>query len=231
MNRMSKLAVLTMYFAVALTAVAAAAQPSADYKFEDAFTSSVNGAPALSPEGPIRMCPPCQEFDRVKVNGKKQGVWRWPEGDGLRLGKADKLLGHGGKTYTIAMLVNLDAVEGYRKMVDFEDRTEDYGWYEYSESLYPYDLSDFDYDKQKVQAGEWRQIVFTRDGRGFARGFVDGKQIGKDRDPNKEVALHGNKLHFLIDNEGGTEQSGGMIARLRIWENALDPKEVEDLGD
>jgi hypothetical protein len=115
-------------------------------------------------------------------------------------------------------------------MVDFADRQEDLGWYVYSESLYPYDLSDFDYSKEKVQAGKWRQIVFTRDGHNFARGFVDGKQIGKDRDPNKEVSLHGDQLHFLID-DFGSEHSGGMIARLRIWEDAMSPKQIKHLGD
>lgn len=229
----SRIACIAAGLAVAASlapAVASAGSLSADYKFEDSFKSAVNGASALSPEGPSRICPPCEEFDRVKVKGKKQGVWRWPEGDGLRLGNAEKLFGDGGKTYTISMLVNLDTVSGYRKMVDFADFEEDYGWYVYSESLYPYDLGDFDYSKEKVQAGEWRQIVFTRDGSGFARGFVDGKQIGKDRDPNKEVALHGNKLHFLID-DGAGENTGGMIARLRIWENALDPDRIKDLGD
>jgi hypothetical protein len=214
----------------AIASTAAAAKPSAEYRFEDSFKSSIQGAKALSPEGPARMCPPCQEFDRVKVDGKKQGVWRWPEGDGLRLANADKLLDHGGKTYTFAMLVNFEAVSSYRKLVDFQDRQEDVGWYVYDESLYPYDLSDFDYSKQKIQADEWHQIVLTRDGSGFARGFVDGKMIGKDRDPNKEVSLRSDKLHFLIDNEDGSEQSGGMIARLRIWENALDPNQVKDLG-
>jgi hypothetical protein len=229
MNRLSKVLLLALSVATTLATAAAAAQPSADYGFENSFKSEDSGAKPLDPEGPLRVCPPCAEFDKVQVGNKKQGVWRWPEGDGLRLNKADKVLGHGGKTYTIAMLVNLDAVTGYRKMVDFTNLQEDEGWYVYDESLYPYDLDDFDYSDDEVQAGEWRQLVFTRDGQGLARGYVDGKKIGKDRDPNKDVALHGDKLHFLID-DGGSEQSGGMIARLRIWENALDPKKVKQLG-
>jgi hypothetical protein len=211
-------------------AAAAAAAPSADYRFENNFNSSGGDAKSLVPEGPIRMCPPCAGFEKVKVNGKKQGVWGWPEGDGLRLNKANKVLGRGGDTYTFSMLVNLDTVDGYNKLVDFDNREEDEGWYVYEESLYPYDLSDFDYSKTPIQAGEWHQIVLTR-GHGFARGYVDGKLLGKDRDPNTEVALGTqNILHFLID-DGGSEQSGGMIARLRIWEEALDKGDVKDLGD
>lgn len=220
----------SMVFA-ALAPGAATAKPSADYRFEASFASSVNGATDLSPEGPDRSCPPCQEFDRVKVNGDRQGVWRWPTGDGLRLDRADKLLGHDGNTYTISMLVNLETVEGYRKLVDFRDRQADEGWYAYSESLYPYDLEDFDYSNQVIHAGEWHHIVLTRDGGGFARGYVDGKLLGKDRDPNRHVALrNAGPLHFLID-DSGAEHSGGMIARLRIWESALDKGQVNDLND
>ena len=214
-----------------LAGTAAAAKPSADYRFEGNFRSAVNGAKDLAPEGPVRVCPPCEEFDSENVQGKNDGVWRWPEGDGLRLGKAGKVLGHGGKTYTFSFLVNLDATSSYRKLVDFEDREEDEGWYVYDESLYPYDLDDFDYSQQVIQAGEWHQIVLTRDGRGFVRGYVDGELLGKDRDPNKHQALgNADKLHFLID-DGGSEHSGGMLARLRIWENALDKRQVKDLSD
>lgn len=215
---------------LALAGTATAAAPSADYRFEGSFASAVNGAGALRPEGPSRLCPPCEEFDKVKVKGERQGVWRWPEGDGLRLRNADKVLGHGGKTYTISFLVNLEKVDGYRKLVDFDDREKDEGWYVYDESLYPYDLDDFDYSEPRLEVGKWHQIVLTRDGRGFVRGYVDGKILGKDRDPDKHIALGPqNKLHFLID-DGGSEYSGGMIARLRIWENAMDNAQVKDLG-
>jgi len=210
----------------------AAAKPSADYRFEDTFASSVNGAAALVPEGPVRICPPCEEFVRTRVHGKRQGVWKWPEGDGLRLGNADRVLGHNGKTYTISMLVNLDTVSSYRKLVDFYNRDQDEGWYVYDEGLYPYDLDDFNYNKQRIDAGKWHQIVMTRDGDGVVRGYVDGEVLDKDKDKDKQVANGSiDKLHFLIDNEGGTEQSGGMIARMRIWENALDNAQVKNLGD
>ncbi len=210
---------------------ASAGSLSADYRFDKSFTSSVGNAKTLEPVGPLRVCPPCEKFGKEKVNGDKQGVWKWLEGDGLRMNKADKVLGHGGKTYTIAMLVRLDTVESYRKLVDFVDLTEDEGWYVYNKSLYPYDLGDFNYDKERIPAGKWRQIVLTRDGKGKVKGYVDGELLGKDKDKLNDISLgEGDKLHFLID-DGGSEHSGGAIARLRVWENALPKSKIKHLDE
>ena len=219
--------VIGVFFAVA--GVAGAAGPSADYRFEGNFRSSTGVARNLDPVGPLRACPPCAEFDKEKFHGERQGVWKWPEEDGLRLTKADKVLGHGGRTYTFSFLVNLDTVDGYRKLVDFDDREADEGWYVDDESLHPYSLKDF--EKKRIQAGRWHQIVLTRDGEGFVRGYVDGALLGRAKDRDKDLALGPqDTLHFLMD-DGGSEQSGGMIARLRIWENALDNRQVRRLGD
>lgn len=224
------IAVSALTAALMLAPGASAHQPSADYGFEGNFKSSTGSAKNLKPVGPVRFCPPCATFQKDKINGEKQGVWSWLEGDGLRLSKAFKVLGKKGKTYTFTMLVKLDSVDGYRKLVDFDNRNEDEGWYAYDESLYPYDLDEFDYSKQKIQAGKWRQITLTRDKKGLVRGFVDGKKIGKAKDPDKFLTLGSDHiLHFLID-DGSSEHSGGMIARLRVWDDALSPKQVKKLG-
>lgn len=77
------------------------------------------------------------------------------------------------------------------------------------------------------------QIALTRDGQGVVHGYVDGTQIDKAKDKDKDIALsRKDTLHFLIDDDGpNTETSGGMIARLRIWENALDKRDIKHLGD
>jgi hypothetical protein len=109
------------------------------------------------------------------IGGTNNGVWDWPTGDGLKLRKATKVMGSPGKTYTFVFLVNLDTVSSYRKLVDFDNLDADEGWYVYSESLYPYDLSHFDYSQQLIQAGTWRQITLTRNSDGVVHGFVGKK--------------------------------------------------------
>jgi hypothetical protein len=209
-----------------------AAKLNADYRFEHNFKSSVGSPPNLQPEGPPRVCP-CARFVRAEIGGSKQGAWKWLEGDGLKLRKAGKALGHNGHTYTFVMLVNLDSVDGYRKLIDFDNLQADQGWYVYNSALYPYNLSDFDYSSQLVTAGHWRQIAVTRDKNGVVRGYVGDKKVGMADDPGNDEALGGAAvLHFLIDDavSGGSEATGGLIARLRIWDDALSSKQIKNLG-
>ena len=197
---------------------------SADYRFEDDLKSSTGSAPNLHEVGAGGL------FGDAMVGGSSNGVWTWPAGDGLRLSQATKVLGSEGKTYTFVMLVNLDTVDSYRKLVDFDNLDADEGWYVYSESLYPYDLDRFDYSKQLIQAGTWRQIALTRAESGVVRGYVGKKTIGSAKDRHKDEALGPDKiLHFLMD-DSGSEETGGEIARLRIWDDALSAKKIKHLG-
>jgi hypothetical protein len=231
MRRQIALAVFVLAVGAAGTPTALAGPKlTADYGFENNFKSSKGNAKDLKPEGPIRTCP-CAKFAKETIDGKKQGVWKWPEGDGLRLDKAKSVLGGHGKTYTFAMLVNLDHVSGYRKLIDFNDLTEDFGWYAYDRSLYPYSVSNFDYDKTPIQADNWRQIVLTRNSADIIGGYVDGQTIDKVKDRDKDVTLVSDVLHFLLDDHlQDGEHTGGEIARLRIWDDALGPKQVKNLG-
>lgn len=210
----------------------AAADLKADYRFEDNFRNSQGAAGHLKFAGPVRLCPPCSKFKTVKINGKREGVWEWLSDDGLKLDKAGKALGKNGKTYSFAFRILLNEVNSYRKLVDFNDLTSDEGWYVYDEALYPYDLTDFEYDKQLVQAGKWREIVLTRDGTGKVRGYVDGEETGKADDPEKTQVLGPqNVLRFLRDDfTTNGEETGGMIDRLRIWDDALSKRKIKKLS-
>jgi hypothetical protein len=210
--------------ASSLTFVASAgATLTADYRFENNFKSSGGGAPDLHEveSGGV--------FEDAMVGNSSNGVWTWQAGDGLRLNHATKVLGLNGRTYTFVLLVNLDEVDSYRKLVDFDNLNADEGWYEYSESLYPYDLSEF--NRQEIQAGKWRQIALTRDEDGFVRGYVGDVRIGSARDRHRDIALGADKiLHFLMDDSNVDESTGGQIARLRVWDGALSAAQVKDLG-
>lgn len=215
---------------LALPSLAAGkAKLQADYRFENSFKSAVSGVPRLDPVGPPRMCPPCAKFKKTKVRGKRQGVWKWPARDGLRLRRSTKATGGSKGTYTIAMLVKLNAVDGYRKLVDFSDLVEDEGLYDDDGELDAYDLGG---DSDVVlRARRWHQIVWSRNSSGRVKGFVDGTLEVTALDPDEyQVAGDANVLHFLVDDAFGSESTGGMIARMRIFDDALKSKRIKALG-
>jgi hypothetical protein len=230
MSRTVKLAVLSASCLVAslafATGAAAKAKLTADYRFEGNYKSSGVDAPKLDPVGSAFT------FDEVQVGGSLNGVWTWAVNNGLRLEQATKVLGSKGKAYTVVMLVRLDTVDGYNKIVDFENLDQDEGWYVYEESLYAYDLDGWVYDeKLLVQAEKWRQIALTRTEHGVVRGYVGNKRIDGAPDEPKDFVLGPDKiLHFLLDDSNPDESTGGDIARLRIWDTALSKRKIKHLG-
>ncbi|MDH5223731.1 MAG: LamG domain-containing protein [Actinomycetota bacterium] len=215
---------LTLIVSVALvsTASTAGAKLKADYRFEGSLRNSVGSAAKLTREGPGAV------FLHKQVKGSRDGVWSWPEGTGLRLDGARKAVGPGKGTYTFVMLVRLDNVDGYRKLIHFKDLADDDGFYVDDGTLYPYDL---DYSAVVVQPATWYQIAVTRDSSKVVRVYVDGARVLRVADPTgTQVLGPDNFFRFLRDDEStATEESGGMIARLRIYNGPLSGKRLKNL--
>jgi hypothetical protein len=222
------LATLVIPFVLAVFASSASAALTADYKFNGNFKNSHGPAKALTEADGSGI------IKNSDVNGDPDQVWEWSAGTGLKLAKAGEALGNQGNTYTFVMLVRLEQVDSYRKLVDFRDLDVDYGWYVYSQSLYPYDLDNFDHSIQRIPGGQWRQIVLTRNKEGIVRGYVGGKELGHDKDKHNKETLGSDKvLHFLMNDTHqmpGQEETGGQIARLRIYDDALSAKKIKRLG-
>jgi hypothetical protein len=206
--------------ALALPALAGAAKLKADYRFEGNFRSDAGNVPKLDKVGPGG------EFVKKRVKGSRERVWRFPKGTGLRLEKAGLALGDDKGDYAFVMLVKLNDLKGYRKLIDFDNLQADAGLYVYYGSLLPYDLAE---SQPAILFGPWVQIVMTRNASGNVKGFVDGRRVVSVDDPgNTQVVGADSVLHFLLD-DGGDEQSGGQIARLRIYDDALSARRVRDL--
>jgi hypothetical protein len=205
----------------ALAPAAAGASLQADYRFDGAYGSSVNGAPHLKRQGPA-------DFKKAEIGGQKQNVLDWEKGTCLRLADATKVL-KSRTSYTIVMLVRLNDIDGYNKLIDFDNQLTEYGLYVDDKALYPYDL---DYSAEIIRARRWYQLSLVRFGGGQIRGYIDGNRRVHTQDPDDRQVLGADGfLHFVCDDEvTGSEESGGQIARLRIWDNALESSEVDDLG-
>jgi hypothetical protein len=200
----------------------AGAKLTADYRFEGNFKSRAGNVPDLDKVGPGG------EFVRKRVRGSRERVWKFPEGTGLRLAQAGRALGDDKGDYAFVLLIKLDDLAGYRKLIDFNNLLSDRGLYIYYGSLFPYDLAD---SQPWILFGRWVQIVMTRGSGETVNGYVDGRRVVKAPDPSDTQVVGADAvLHFLIDNGGGSEQSAGKIARLRIYDDSLSPRQVRNLG-
>ena len=177
----------------------AAAGPrlEADYRFQISFASSVAGGRHLDPL-PVGS----SVFTTEKVKGHRVLVHLFNEGEGVDLAAASAVIPE--RQYSIVVLMRFDAVDSYRRIIDFSNQSVDTGLY-----LDDGQLRMYDYD---VRAGEdviapnrWVQVVLTRSSGGRLKGFVDGvRQFSIDDAVAKLGVLSSDDhLSFFRDNGSG----------------------------
>jgi Concanavalin A-like lectin/glucanases superfamily len=215
------------------SALARVPTPQADYRFNLNLKSSVNkdDAPAMREVGGGF------SYYFASIGGQRDNYLNWVSGSGLKLPNAQKVIGTPGD-YTIAMLINLDDVDDlpddYCKLVDFDDLQSSGsggdGWFVHEGFLNPYSVEDVpETGTAPITEEAWHLIVMTRAG-GNVKGYVDNERYFTLPDPTGEEVLGIEKvLHFLMDDGTGSEETGGKIARLRIWKNPLTNKQAKSL--
>lgn len=207
--------------AALLVSLNATAALRADYEFQGGYASTVAGAPTLTANAGG------QTFATDNVRGQSRTVLNFPVGAGLTLSPVSSL--GAGSVYTIAMLARLNQVNGYRKFLDFKNRSSDNGLYTYDGLL---DFFNFVIGPDAlIGAGTYHHIVVTRDAAGTVSGFVDGSLQFSFSDGGGAATVDGSDvLNFLVDDATTTdEQSSGAIARLRVYDEALSPSAVAAL--
>ena len=205
-----------------LAATDAAAVLRADYQFQGVLTSSVAGAPALANIGGGNT------FVGDSVNGGNATVLAFPAGGGVSLPGLTTIAPGG--TYSVAMLVRLADVSGYRKYLDFKNRTSDNGVYVLDGNLNFYNFATG--ASAPIANNAWRTIVITRDAAGQVAGYVNGAPaLGFADGSGAGVVDAANVLNFFFDDAvTSTEQSAGAVARIQVYDNALSATEVAGLG-
>jgi hypothetical protein len=194
----------------------------ADYRFQGNLNSSVAGAPALTSFGAGNV------FGTDSIAGASTPALAFPEGGGLTLPNANTIVP--GPTYTIALLVRLASVSGYRKYIDFKNRTSDNGVYVLDGALNFYNFATG--PTAPITANAYRTIVLTRDAAGQVVGYVNGaQQLGFADTTSAGLIDAANTLNFFFDDTVTTgEQSAGAVARIQVYDNALSAAEVAGLG-
>ena len=125
--------------------------------------------------------------------------------------------------------MRLDNVDFYRKLIHFGGLNNDDGFYVDDGTLYAYPRDD---SHDVINADHWYQLALTRNAEGKVHAFIDGKRVLSVGDPNHTQVVGANDfLRFVIDDESTqTEESGGQMARLRIYDQALTDRAVHGLG-
>jgi hypothetical protein len=215
-------AALILPTSVGAAARPAVADPVADYQFQNDRTSTDPGAPDLTDiKGG-------NTFATDTVDGTSHTVLTFARNHGLTLTPTNGIIAS--NEYSIVLLVRLDRVDGFRRLVDFKHGTSDSGLYDNSGRLEFFDLIGG--KKVPIPAGQYVQIVITRSAaRRTTVGYVDGIQQFSFRDKTKAGVIDAKStLRFFADDKVVSgEDSAGAVARIRIYAGALSAADVASL--
>ena len=225
-----------LLFSTSRSASAALASAKADYRFQNKLSTSIGTAPALTKIGPSS-----NTFTSATVDSSSRKVLSFPRGNGLKLSPTTNVVSNG--TYTLVILFELNNVgdleSRFRRVVDFKNGTSDSGLYIEKPPVGPSILSFYRQgqgtasrlNSSPIGANRYVQVMINRDQSGFVRGYVDGvQQFSFDDSSSQAAVISGkNTLRFFKDNtSGGTtgEDSGGSVARIRLFDSALSETDV-----
>lgn len=217
---------------VALAGPASAATLVGDYQFQGSLGNSSGSAPSLTE---FSWYGATGSFVSDTVLGVSRTVWSFPEGTGLVLNGASSYIGN---EYSIVMLVKLNRIEYYKKLIDFRHSSgTDTGLYVNASELTAYGCGSATSTTNPIDSNSYQQIVMTRDSAKRIRLYVDGTQVASGEDSTDGCSLGtGNQIHFFVDDEQtcsssttGCEQTAGAVARLRLYNGAMTPTEVANL--
>ncbi|MEI8290337.1 MAG: right-handed parallel beta-helix repeat-containing protein, partial [Verrucomicrobiota bacterium] len=192
--------------------------PHVLYRFEDNYHSSIDNPPDLTNINSG------QNFTTMTVRGVARRVLSFPAGGGLQL---QPTLGvFPSELYTIAMLFKFDAVNSYRRILDFRNGIE--------QGLYVQDgrLHFWNYGAAPAVTmtnGTWHMVAITRDVSGQMKLYCDGVLVQTLSDTgNFGVVSSASALRFFKDNT--SEDSGGAVSRIHIFSRVLDQSEIAALN-
>jgi len=197
------------------------------YPFNNSFASTISGPPDLIPTNPLGT----SYYTNEVVRGTLETVYRF-QGNRDNTQQAGLTLNVGGlvptNSYSVEMVVSLDAASGWRRMIDVMNRVSDSGFYVNPSShlaVYP------------VQGGgaatftpnEYHHVVMTVAPSGKVMGYINGQPDFTFNTPLMNIDPVNPLMHFFLDNTsagGQREYSSGKIAVLRLYDIPLSGEQV-----
>ncbi|HXS38136.1 MAG TPA: T9SS type A sorting domain-containing protein [Flavipsychrobacter sp.] len=159
--------------------------------------------------------------------GVTKDVYSFGSGCGITFNDAANFLSSG--SYTIEMLVELDTVQGYKKLIDYNHRSSDNGFYNQSGTvvLYP----NFNADSVSLYDSQYEYIAISRDattGNMFI--FVNNVNQGGYADTANDYVYDSVKtlVFFEDDSETNHEETSGNVAMIHISNYAMDTSSIKN---
>ncbi|MBT5873828.1 MAG: T9SS type A sorting domain-containing protein, partial [Candidatus Latescibacteria bacterium] len=128
------------------------------------------------------------------------------------------------------MLFEFDVLTGYRKVVDYKNRTSDAGLYLY-EAAYDF-YTQAGSGVPVATVGTYIQLAITRGSDKTVRGYADGQKVFEFIDTTDQALADANDALFFFLDDAATsfgEVSAGSVARIRIYDGRLDDTQVAEL--
>ncbi len=204
------------FVACLLAAVPANAQVLVhQYDFSGDLNDSLGGAALTSAGG----------------NLTDPGYYSFAPNQGLSLLAAASLAG----SYTIGIRMSFDAVDGYRKILDFKGLSSDAGLYCYNGKLDFYPISS----TGTFLANTFVDVVITRDGAsGIVNAFLQGQpaltfsDTGASASAVTSLPSGKARFEFLRDDTvtGAAEASGGKVDRIVVYDGPLAPGDIPSIA-
>lgn len=146
---------LITFVAVGNPARATTAPATFTFNFDDygnnTFPNQTNSTASLTP---APACPgdPCNATSSFGVDPNYGSYWQWTSTDARGGGFTVDTTGLIGNTYSIAMTFSLNQVTGWRKIIDYQNRVSDTGFYVLSGALqfYPEPTANFTFTPNEL---------------------------------------------------------------------------------
>jgi hypothetical protein len=202
-----KLRTLTL-LGLAATFVASAAQAQTHVYYLNGTYADANGGPSLVPDGGALTA-------AGYLFGMNQGLG---------------LTGALASNYSLVFRASLDQVDGFRKMVDYRDRSTDLGYYTFSTSAYLYNVASG--PPGAYAPGVLAVTVLTRDaGTSMFTAYVNGVSQFTVNDGDIASAALSPLLRFFEDDfpTGQREVSAGFVNYIATYDRVLTASEVANL--
>jgi hypothetical protein len=232
--RRTALTVVGVTAFVAAACTPAPPTPNADYQFYayqgdgegSAASCSATPGPPLVPWGYAGY----SDGGVVEsVDGINEHVQWFEKGGGWRFVTSGEMRND---AYSVVILFRFEETAGWRRLLEFKNGTSDNGLYLLNGRLtfYPRPATG----ARTVGVNEYVQVILTRAANGVVRGFVDGAQQWQFTDTTGDALISSASVLFFFLDEGGpaggTEESGGAVARIRVFNRPLSNDEIRALG-
>lgn len=129
--------------------------------------------------------------------------------------------------YSMGLRFSLDALNGYRKVLDFKDRASDSGQYllDSNPEFFPVLTGT-----GSVNPGVLVDLVVTRDAANTYSAYLNGSLSFSFTDSTSLAVSPTAIYQFFRDDlaTGGRESSSGKVDEIRVWNTALSASDVAD---